>query len=169
MEGLLSLLGAAASFAILGMCFGSRRTAPPPRLLDPFRFLSLRELCQVFGPLHDALTPLHSRDITRRDSGRAAEDDRFGPLTFVPAPRPLRLLLWRAGLSRTMPRAARSMSGEHLAHTASARDDARTFPSDDDNAKPSSHEPNKHPLTSIDPNLLSVNSFSRRLGQEAQR
>ena len=77
----------------------------PPAFRPP-RFF--RELCQVLGSLHDTLAPLHSRDIQRRDHGRDAEDGRLGPLTFVARPATPLALRRRAGLSRTVPRVART-------------------------------------------------------------
>ena len=94
----------------------------PPAFRPP-RFF--RELCQVLGSLHDTLAPLHSRDIQRRDHGRDAEDGRLGPLTFVARPATPLALRRRAGLSRTVPRVARTANREHSSFREASRASAR--------------------------------------------
>jgi hypothetical protein len=94
----------------------------PPAFRPP-RFF--RELCQVLGSLHDTLAPLHSRDIQRRDHGRDPEDGRLGPLTFVARPATPLALRRRAGLSRTVPRVARTANREHSSFREASRASAR--------------------------------------------
>ena len=77
----------------------------------------------MLGSLHDTLAPLHSRDIQRRDHGRDPEDGRLGPLTFVARPATPLALRRRAGLSRTVPRVARTANREH----SSFREASRAF------------------------------------------
>jgi len=97
------------AFAFFFFRDGFDQNTPPA--FRPPRFF--RELCQVLGSLHDTLAPLHSRDIQRRDHGRDPEDGRLGPLTFVARPATPLALRRRAGLSRTVPRVARTANREH--------------------------------------------------------
>ena len=79
----------------------------------------------MLGSLHDTLAPLHSRDIQRRDHGRDPEDGRLGPLTFVARPATPLALRRRAGLSRTVPRVARTANREHSSFREASRASAR--------------------------------------------
>ena len=65
------------------------------------------------------------RDIQRRDHGRDAEDGRLGPLPSSPAPATPLALRRRAGLSRTVPRVARTANREHSSFREASRASAR--------------------------------------------
>lgn len=87
--------------------FRRRRGAPP----NDARLARSRSYVRRPRPLHDALAPLHSWKMQRRDPGAAPSAAVLARSLSSPAPRPRSPFNRRAGLSRTMPRADEGRTG----------------------------------------------------------